>query len=268
MNTIYKDAELEYLNTDLTLREVSKKFKIDRGWFSKYLKSKGISTKRKLKVDITIFEKIDNEEKAYWLGFLYADGCVYYKKRTKSYRLEVGLAEKDYSHLLKLKKFLKSEYKIRYRSETKSYSLEICSKKICDDLIKLGCVPRKSLILTFPTFLDRELIKHFIRGYFDGDGCISTIKTSPGISILGTNEFLTYITNIYQKDKPLFKDKRHKNNTFSIRFKVNNGLFFLYDIYNNANVYLDRKYKKYIFLLNCRSRKKFFELLESKYGEG
>ena len=269
MNIKYNKAEEKYLNTQLTLRVICKEFKIDRNLFSKYLKSKSIDTSRKLKVDKNTFEIIDTEEKAYWLGFLYADGNVYYNKNNKQYVIELGLAIKDYNHLLKFKQFLRSDYKIEHRVKTNSCRIRIHSKKMCDDLINLGCIPNKSLILKFPEFLDTKLISPFIRGYFDGDGCISSyIKTTPDISLLGTKEFLLYINNIYQKEKSLFKDLRHKNNTFSIRFKINNGLTFLYDIYNNANIYLDRKYNIYNYLLNCRSRKKFFELLESKYGEG
>ncbi len=44
---------------------------------------------------------------------------------------------------------------------------------MCNDLIGHGATIRKSLTLTFPTHLDEKLIKHFLRGYFDGDGCIN-----------------------------------------------------------------------------------------------
>ena len=48
--------------------------------------------------DNTIFEKIDSEEKAYWLGFLEADGCLHSGKG--DYRIELGLKEEDYSTLI------------------------------------------------------------------------------------------------------------------------------------------------------------------------
>lgn len=65
---------------------------------------------------------------------------------------------------------------------------------MCNDLISHGCVPNKSLILK-PPKIDNELINHFIRGYFDGDGCVSfNSKTKVyAVCILGTKEILEYI---------------------------------------------------------------------------
>jgi intein/homing endonuclease len=50
--------------------------------------------------------------------------------------------------------------------------IRLYGKKLHDDLVKHGCVEKKSLILQFPKDLSQELISHFVRGYFDGDGCI------------------------------------------------------------------------------------------------
>ena len=114
------------------------------------------------------FEKIDTEEKAYWLGFLYADGSV----GSKENKIELGLAEKDLSQVEKFKQFIGLDNKISYRKNTKSYRSSFRSQKCKQDLISQGCVPKKSLILTFPTEqqVSHSLICHFMRGYFDGDG--------------------------------------------------------------------------------------------------
>ena len=268
MKIKFLQAEELYINSNLTLREVCSKIKIDRYTFSNYLKSKNISTRKKIDCDDTVFEKIDDEYKAYWLGFLYADGSVTYNLNRKKYTIELSLAEKDYNHLEKFRTFLKSNRNIKYRDKQKAYRFTINSKKMCEDLINLGCVPTKSLILRFPniTQVPEYLINHFIRGYFDGDGCISLDlkKNTFSTSLLGTFEFVNVIVDKY---KPSL-NKYHKNNTYTLRFKVQDALIFLYDIYNNSNVYLDRKFEKYNFILkNCRSGKKFLELLESKNGE-
>ena len=52
------------------------------------------------------------------------------------------------------------------------YSFTIGREKITQNLLRLGLTPRKSLIIKFPD-MPQEHINHFIRGYFDGDGCIS-----------------------------------------------------------------------------------------------
>ena len=117
------------------------------------------------------FEKIDTEEKAYWLGFLDADGCIH-NGRNYDYGIELGLQEQDYSHLVKFKDFIEKDNKICYREKINSYRYQFKNKTMNKDLINLGCVPHKSLILKFPDedqVPDNFLIP-FIRGYFDGDG--------------------------------------------------------------------------------------------------
>ena len=256
----------EYLSSKITLRNVCKKHNIDRRYASEILKQQGVSLRKKISSNDTIFEKIDTEEKAYWLGFLYADGNVYYKEEKVTYRIELGLAEKDLNNIEKFKNFLNCTNEIKYRESTKSYRLMIPSKKICNDLIKLGCVPNKSLILTFPTEeqVPLELQKHFIRGYFDGDGSISYRKSggSPGISVMGTLEFLLKLNEVFNNLAAIAKkDKRHLNNTYTLRFRVQPGINFLYLIYNDSNIFLTRKYEKYNFLLNCKSGEHFLKSL-------
>lgn len=79
-----------------------------------------------------IFENIDNEEKAYWLGFLYADGSV----GSTDYRVELGLAEKDLEHIKKFKNFIGLDNKISYRPKSKSYRYSFKDKIFKEILIK------------------------------------------------------------------------------------------------------------------------------------
>ena len=65
------------------------------------------------------FETIDNEEKAYWLGFLYADGSV----GSNESKIELGLAEKDYKQIERFRTFMNINNKISYRKETKAYRM-------------------------------------------------------------------------------------------------------------------------------------------------
>jgi intein/homing endonuclease len=80
----------------------------------------------------------------------------------------------------------------------------IVNKHLWLTLNNLGCVPNKSKILEFPfIFKNSNLTRHFIRGYFDGDGCISYAiinnKVQPRVSLLGTKSFLTTIKYILEK---------------------------------------------------------------------
>jgi hypothetical protein len=164
---------------------------------------------------------------------------------------------------------MKSSKNIKYRENQKAYRICIESKKICEDLIKLGCTSKKSLTLIFPTEhqLKKEFQYDFIRGYFDGDGSIglSNNKTT-SVCLLGTYEFLSNIKNLF--NGTIRKDKRHLNNTFYLQFKISESEKFLYYLYNNSNIYLSRKYKRYEQFINCRAQKKFCVLSEIKNGEG
>lgn len=136
-----------------------------------------------------MFEKINTEEDAYWLGFLYADGCVH--SSPGDYKIELSLKEEDYSHLEKYKKYIGRDNKISYRASSKSYRYNFRDKNTHSNLIKLGCVPAKSLILNFPTKeqVPDELLRHFVRGYFDGDGSF-WYENKFGLSILSSKSFL------------------------------------------------------------------------------
>lgn len=119
------------------------------------------------------FEFIDSEDKAYWLGFIYADGCV-----TKDHKqLIINLAPKDYNHLEKFKQCIQGKYQIRFKDNNRYVSYCVSCKQFIEYLINDGCIPHKSLILQFPNtnILPIEYRRHFIRGYFDGDGCFSAI---------------------------------------------------------------------------------------------
>ena len=200
------------------------------------------------------FEKIDNEIKAYWLGFLYADGGITVGKRSKN--LEITLGEKDKNHLTKFVQAIQGNMPIAEKivklkgKEYKSYRVTVCSSKLCEDLIKLGCTPNKSLTLTFPQNLEPNLYAPFIRGYLDGDG---TISTRCRISICGTYEFLNslqqhLILELDVTEVRILSDKRAKHYQYE---RVGaNALKIMDYLYSEAEVYLDRKYDKAIAYLN------------------
>ena len=104
---IIEQAANEYLVTPENKRSLTKlgtKYKIDRRTISKYLKDNGyevINTQNRCRIDETVFDTIDTEEKAYWLGFLYADGNI----NSKEYKLEINLCANDWQHLKKFQDF-------------------------------------------------------------------------------------------------------------------------------------------------------------------
>lgn len=210
------------------------------------------------------FKEIDSGEKAYWLGFLYADGCIsrlYKNEKLKSMSLEITLAKKDKHHLEKFSQALQSNVPIKDRTATingKEYyscRLTICCTKMCYDLINLGCTPQKTFTVTFPTqdIVPDEYIKYWLEGFFDGDGCICTTtmngKPHIEVEITSIKSMLQSIDDflvghrIITKNSKIYEDKQ--SNACSIYFYGNNAKRFLDYIYGETDIYLDRKFEKY-----------------------
>ena len=135
--------------------------------------------KRQYKLNEDYFGKICTEEKAYWLGFILADGCV----QSNYNGISIELQKKDKEHLKKFLRSLKANYPLVKTGC--GFSVAIFSKKMKQDLIKLGVTPRKAQT-TKPIRVRKNLQRYFWRGVFDGDGSIHS--NLYGISISGTEE--------------------------------------------------------------------------------
>ena len=246
-------------NSGYTQREMAKILNVHRRTIQKHLKKLGLSTPNyhnRLKFDNTVFDNINTEEKAYWLGFLYADGSV----SSTSNNVEISLKGEDIEHLNKYKQFLKhsSEVKIGI-SKCAGKTFSRCRFCVTDKYFKkrlteLGCIPNKSLTLSFPDlsiFSLPELVYPFIRGYVDGDGCISFTKDGkPTLEIVGTKEFLSGIKNIFPNSfgNTFIKDKRRPNGAVNIKCTRLKAKFVLEKLYNNSSIYLQRKYDRFAVL--------------------
>lgn len=210
--------------------------------------------KRKYSVNDTYFKEIDSEEKAYWLGFLLADGCIH--TRSGQDRLSLVLSVKDKEHLEKFKKTISFTGPIndyikksgKFLGLKHSY-LRITSQELADDLAKMGCVPRKSLILKFPIIKD-ELISHLVRGYFDGDGSVfisnekhwRSNKIFPVIHFrfLGTFDFLSKLNDKIGLSGRITQPKGNKAYVLCFKRNKKAKLFYNY-LYKNATIFLERK---------------------------
>lgn len=219
--------------------------------------------------DEAFFENIDTEEKAYWLGFIYADGCIsqIFNKKTgalKSKTMEISLAERDKPHLEKLLSSLKSNKPIEQKIirlkgiEYASCKVSINNKKICEDLMSLGCIPKKSLTIGFPkeNIVSKSLLKHFIRGYFDGDGCVSYNheKLIYIVNFVGTESMLNGIQNVVEELLGLTKTTiKEKGKAFQVNWGgfTNFKLWYKF-LYEDATVFLDRKHDKFIEAISTK----------------
>jgi len=264
-------------NQHKSMKEISKIVKMKRETISKILKENNITIKNvteyftseqlatniKYNFNKDFFETIDTELKAYWLGFLFADGNVFLPKskyeegKTKGGRLEVGLKAEDDYHLGNLINDINGNQPITYRDvklNNKLYPscrIQIHSIKMANDLIAHGCTPNKSLTLEFPNHLPKEFLPHFIRGYIDGDGCVFfKVYSYEGVfkvSILGTFNFLIDIKNILLENDIKSSDvKQDKSKVFNINITGQDNLVKLYNyLYKDATRFLGRKIDKY-----------------------
>lgn len=251
-----KGEIISLLKEGRTRVDIAEKYRVGKGKVTKWLKDFGINIKDyyefRLSYNVHVFDTIDSEDKAYWLGFLYADGCVSYLATQNSYRTCLELKSTDVEHLKKFKDFLQDTRESSIRISTRTFNgkeFKVCSYQIYNEhlaktLINLGCIIRKSLTLTFPdpnVFKKPNLVFDFIRGYTDGDGSLTHDRKSPCISILGTNEFLTEVI----KYLPQFNKVYKSGNQFVVSTTGIKAKIIANKLYGHATIYLDRKYEKF-----------------------
>lgn len=260
-------AVQEYINTpelDKSASAISIKYGINRKTLLKYLKDKGINiskTGSSVHFNYNAFNKIDNEESAYWLGFMYADGFI----ESKSNGVGLGISIKDIEHMDKFCDFLqypKGKYIVKSHQfgSKSSYNKKgeemymvntlIRNNTLWNDLNNKGCIPNKSLVLTFPDesiFENKELIRHFIRGYCDGDGSLTWSNkdhTIPSITFVGTKNFLEGI-QLYLGKGYLMHKPNCSEFTYRLSYTHTKAFNAVKYMYNHSNIYLNRKYNIY-----------------------
>ncbi|MHC0037906.1 hypothetical protein [Pseudoneobacillus sp. C159] len=253
--TLEKQKKMDELaKQGINANEASKLLKMSTRDTYNYYHEKGYNTSNKYTANYDVFEVIDNEEKAYWLGFLYADGNVRTAEskdnyQQKGYTVSLRLHVQDIKHLYKFKEFTQTTSPVVYEEKFTGGAirhqcvLNIHSKKMCQDLINWGCTPRKSLALQFPKHLPKNLINHFVRGYFDGDGHIKREKM--GIELVGTKDFLDYIVDYYKLTEPNWG---REGRAYCIWFYGKNANRLIDEMYKDSTVYLDRKYFRSMYL--------------------
>ena len=213
-----------------------------------------------------LFNCINSEEDAYWLGIMYTDGWI------RSDVNKIGFGSTDLELVEKWKNYTKSPNTIQVKkgkaqlgkslpegrtvkNAKNFYTLEFSSKRTKKNLIALGCVPKKNKILQCPTSeqVSDKFLWHFFRGCVDGDGTVR-YGTRNEISLLGTQHFLEVLLT---RLKILHYGSLHKKNNsdvwvFSI-YKKKLVEKVLDQMYANAHIYLKRKHKPYLIYLGRSS---------------
>lgn len=208
---------------------------------------------RKYNFNEHYFDVIDCQEKAYWLGFFAADGYNHVSKGCIEFRLH----KQDKEILEKFKSCIGANNPIGLYKQTYC-NLTIYSQHLCDKLSEYELSQAKTYTLQIPE-LDDVLMRHFIRGYFDGDGCFSVIKRNDRKN----PNSKTYQFNITGMENPLRKIQKHliknvgvadnglkhRKSTIAItiHYSGRNVCKRILDyLYQDATIYLQRKYNKYV----------------------
>ena len=238
------DKAIDLKNEGLTLNEVSKRvghpvhklrlYKI-------HLIKPEVDRINQYFINIDYFNNIDSEKKAYYLGLLAADGSV------DNARLRLELQEQD-SYIIKSFRDQISPNKPLYintRSDRPTCKTTECltldSKYFVERLSIYGIVPRKSYQATFLPQLSEEMMPHFIRGYFDGDGSVYYgSNTTLRIKFIGNSGLITDLVNYLNLDSKLHVRKEEYTLYFTVARKTEVERLFNY-MYSNATIYLSRK---------------------------
>ena len=262
---VSRDSKIiEMYQEGKTYREISEYFgfKLNTPMILTALKRNNIKTRngrypsrmRNAKnINLNFFENIDTKEKAYILGLIYSDGSI----DKDGYGF--SFTSKDYEQISLFKNLLDSEHKIceinsldnRTGKIYTRYTIHICSKKMTKDLLNLGLNNNKSFDCNFPE-IESSFIWHFIRGLFDGDGCITRLKKVGQLSFS-----LILSGSLYSKTKRIFnecglnntkdqiKNSSDGKNIYSIKYSSYKDLKYLYDnIYADSdNLRLERKFE-------------------------
>lgn len=236
-----RELQIKYRTSEIMIKRILKENSI-------YIRSLSESTKV-FSVDENYFEIIDTEEKAYFLGLISADGNV--SKNLKQF--EIGLSGKDELELLlKMKESIKYTGVIYQRkrknkpTHKEAYRLSIRSEKFIKNLLDKGIFPNKSLTLKFPTEeqVPSHLIRHFIRGYVDGDGTINFKQNkSLNVGIMCSNYFYEDLNKVLKNFLGFrFGYYKRSNNTEIKVAGVTKPTAFCEWIYKNSTIFLERKY--------------------------
>lgn len=242
----------DYIYNYLGTMELALKYNVSRTTIQRYLINGGVKLRKrtpKIRVNHFFFSEY-NENSCYWAGFILADGYIRTKNR---FTLEIKLQKRDVNHLKKFKEAI--NYKGRVIERETYYSITISSPQIIEDLQNnFEIKNKKSLTCYISNKIPQKFLKDYIRGYFDGDGCITYTSTDT-INFVGTEKTVDFIRNYFHDDVNIkLRSKEIPNiikndNVFTIIYSGKSAFKCLNHLYNQSSWFLDRKYEKYIGLV-------------------
>jgi len=255
-------------NPDLTYK--------NNGWksWSHWLGTKNIQGQlKKYSINHNFFKKWSCNM-AYILGFWWADGCIRKRIGRGGYGFSYGFGicqnEENKYILQRIMNYMGANNPIwQPKSRPKMCHFEIASKTIFKDIVKLGGQQRKSLITSFPK-IPKKYIPDFVRGLFDGDGCISIYANKCSASCYicsGSGKFLKKLRIVLIRNYNIFGRRIYSDTCFRLYFSTENLIKLgkmMYYKGHNKKLRLERKYNRFFDLFEYRKRK--YANWRHKYG--
>ena len=265
---------IQYYQNGLTYEQAAKKAGIGANRFRYYMRDNGLLRKSykcqtNKTFDINFFKEINTEEKAYWFGFIMADGWINISNSRSKFGLE--LQESDEDQLVAFNKSINGNIEIKHRSKERfgitshMCYISITDQIFCQHLIDKGCVPNKTEYGEILYDIPFELKPAFLRGYIDGDGGIhkSPIHYETKISVKNDkmlNYLIKLISDISGVIPKVIFEKNHIGSSYKIYISGKENFFTVMDIvYKDATIYMDRKYQKYLAKFKGRPQSKDIE---------
>ena len=256
----------EYILGNLKMKDVYEKYEVNQNAMDYFFAEKGYvkrSTLRKENIKIDIFNPVNTPEAAYILGFYIADGCL------NGTKFVITLNEKDKEILEKIRDYMSPITKLIYKKETINkqgivshpmYSFAFACKEIVNCLENLGLGKNKTyLSKSIKNVVPKELMWDFIRGYWDGDGCISSSNVTKNVKETSYN-YINIGFTIISKDPDILNEM----NEFFIEEGINTHVYpdnkgnylvgthskseveKIYNkLYTSSNLFMERKRTKF-----------------------
>ena len=268
-----KDIKESYLNGESSV-SIGKRYNTNHKPILRELHNMGVEVSqkkmvRKYNLNENYFDNIDTSNKAYIMGFLHSDGSNNINKST----ISLSLQEEDREILEQIRNEIGSEKPLEYLDYTNKhdfgytyknqYRLIMFSSHMCNELNNKGITPNKSLTIGFPNWLTQDLIPHYVRGVFDGDGSIYQAFRNENnkpitVTITATESFCEELKLLCKKiiniNAYIYDASCHNGITKVFTLSGRNVCKkFLDWIYCDADLYLQRKFDRYCEYYNINN---------------
>lgn len=240
----------------VSLSELGRRFDCQYQGIAARLRKEGIvirptgAERRVHTCDDHFFDEMDCERKAYWLGFIAADGCV--RVLDKGERiLRINLQGSDAHHLATLRSDLQATNPVGFSGRGQGV-FAVNSPGLVAGLARHGIAPRKSLVHRWPHTIPEHLLRHFLRGYSDGDGSLGITRDNQAVwTLCGTAEFLSECQQYLARTVAFNANALRKNGAIHMMSYGGNRQVarLAHLLYDDATVYLPRKREKVAHLL-------------------